>query len=116
MIEFIKVAPLELRSASGQINDIKTVTRGQSIWATNTGGKFYLTVTTQTGTSPTLNVFIVKVIDGVQHILGQFTQVTTVLGASTPINISNLPDDIQVAWVIGGTGSPAYTFSVWMTR
>jgi hypothetical protein len=113
---FLQLVPLELRNASGDISNLKTIVGGQALGPSNPGAKFFLTVTTQTGTTPTLDVFIIKVIDGVQHIMGQFAQVTTTLGASVPIDIANVPDDCQIAWVIGGTSSPAYTFSVWMAR
>lgn len=115
MIEFLKLAPLELRTASGQIDNLKTAQPGQALGPSNPNAKCYLTVTTQSGTTPTLDVAIVKIIDGVINVLGTFAQVTTTVGGSTPIDISNMPDDVTVFWAMGGT-NPEYTFSVWLSR
>lgn len=70
-----------------------------------------LTVTAASGTSPTLDVTVQTSPDASTWTsVGTFTQKT---GAGTQTkNFIGLDRYVQVAWVIGGTGSPSFTFDV----
>lgn len=70
-----------------------------------------LTVTAVSGTSPTLDVTVQTSPDASTWTpVGTFTQKTTA-GTQTK-NFIGLDRYVQVAWVIGGTGSPSVTFDV----
>lgn len=78
-----------------------------------TGGdmRCYLDVTAFGGTSPTLDVDIIGVINGIDHLLGSFTQVGEA-SSQEAITIVAAPDDIDVDWTISGSAGQTYTFNI----
>ncbi len=78
-----------------------------------TGGdmRCYLDVTAFGGTSPTLDVDIIGVINGIDHLLGSFTQVGEA-ASQEAITIVAAPDDIDVDWTISGSAGQTYTFNI----
>lgn len=76
--------------------------------------KCYLNVSAQSGTTPTLDVDIVGIINGVDFVINSFTQVGGATGKQT-IDISNCPEKVKAAYTIAG-GSPSYTFEVYISR
>lgn len=78
------------------------------------GAKFYLVITAVGGTNnPTLQVLIIKTIDGQKYPIGQFTPVLTI-GTET-IDIPNCPNEVQADFFISGT-APEFTFRVHCSR
>lgn len=78
------------------------------------GGKarVYLDVTAVSGT-PTLDVDIIGIVNGVRHILDSFTQ-TALVGLEV-ITLEEAPDELSTAFVVGGT-TPSMTWNVQVTR
>lgn len=78
-----------------------------------TGGdmRCYLDVTAFGGTSPTLDVDIIGVINGIDHLLVSFTQVGEA-ASQEAITIVAAPDDIDVDWTISGSAGQTYTFNI----
>lgn len=80
----------------------------------SSGGRFYLNVSAQSGTTPTLDVSIVYTKNSIEYTLGAFTQVGAATGSEV-IEISNCPRDVKIKYTITG-GTPSYTFEVNGTR
>ena len=78
------------------------------------GAKFYLVVTTFSGTTPTLDVDIVKRIDDQDYVIARFAQVTETITQEV-VDVSNCPNDVRVVFFLGG-GTPSYTFRVHCSR
>jgi hypothetical protein len=76
--------------------------------------RFYLDVTAASGTSPTLNVKIVGVVNGIDFDLTPtFTQKTAV--ARETILVDECPRFVKIVWTVAGT-TPSFTFSVSYSR
>lgn len=71
----------------------------------------YLDVTAFAGTTPTLDVNIIGVVNGVDYVVGTFTQVLET-NAKEAITIIAAPDDLDVDWVISGSAGQSYTFNI----
>lgn len=71
--------------------------------------RFFLNVSAIGGT-PTLDVSIVASVDGIDHVLGSFTQATGVTSES--IVIADCPPRIKVVSVVAGT-TPSITSTVY---
>ena len=78
---------------------------------------FMLDVTAKSGTNPTLDVTI----EGWDATAGKWRTITTfaqILGASVPVTPDAVEVDplyyeiIRATWVIGGTASPGFTFTL----
>lgn len=74
--------------------------------------RLLLDVTAVTGTNPTLDVTIETSYDGSTGwtSLGTFTQNTAV--SSQRKNFSGADRFVRASWVIGGTATPTFTFSI----
>ena len=74
---------------------------------------FFLDVTTRTGSSPTMDVYIDSLdpVSGKWMALTNFTQVGDETKTEAITQASSLGSSISVSWVLGGT-DPTYTFSV----
>lgn len=75
--------------------------------------RVYLSVSAASGTTPTLDVTIVKTINGVDYTLGTFAQ--KVAAGSEVITVANAPESLKAVFAITGTG-PSFTFEVNATR
>lgn len=73
----------------------------------------YLNVTAVSGTSPTMDITINGIVDGVAYSMGTFNQVTAT-GVERKV-IEDAPKDIRLDAVLGGT-SPDFTFDVVVHR
>jgi len=77
---------------------------------------FVLDVTAKSGTTPTLDVTIEfnDMASGKWITIATFTQIGDATG-NERITVATMPENtIRAAWVIGGTDTPTYTFSVGM--
>lgn len=83
-------------------------------------GMFYIDCTLVSGTSPTLDVKVQArdPISGQLYDLKAFTQLTAagneriVIGQENIAAADFLPSECTLDWVIGGTATPTFTFSV----
>ena len=76
-------------------------------------GNFFLDVTVVSGTSPTLDV-VVQTKDpesGDWFTLTSFTQATGVTAEMKSV-AANMGNKLAIAWTIGGSDTPTFTFSV----
>lgn len=65
------------------------------------GARFFLNVTSLTGTAPTADFIIVVVLDSVDITIGTFTQATG--ATSESIDIANCPLNVKAKHTLGGT-------------
>ena len=79
------------------------------------GLRLYLEVSNAAGTSPTLDVTVIGVVNGIRYVLGVFTQLTTT-GETLSIFIDGAPDDISFDWVITGSAGQTFTFNIGGSR
>lgn len=107
-----------LESSSSTVNGVGDLTN--SIGARqNVGGKarFFLNVSVLSGTTPTLDVTIEAVIDGVNVTFATFTQLlapgSQYIAPAAPFDL--IPDKLQVRRAFTGTGL-ACTFTVTCVR
>jgi hypothetical protein len=92
----------------------ETATGGTTLGVEHRGGgdlRCYLDVTAASGTTPTLNVSVVGLVNAKQHILlpAFTTDVATV--STHNILINQAPNLLVVDWTIGG-GTPSFTFNI----
>lgn len=73
--------------------------------------RFYLDVTAKGGDTPTLDVSIEEQVGNVWYTLASFAQVTDVGQKTVTVN-GPCGRKLRVAWTIGGTATPNFTFSV----
>lgn len=106
-----QLVPYESRTAVGDSGVVDTGGGHESL---EHSARVFLDVSTPTGTSPTLNVFVYGVINGKNYLLFQFAQVGAAASRQSA-RIDNVPRDVVVAWTLGGT-TPNYTFEVWLVR
>lgn len=99
------LAPLAARTTTGEGGDVQIIS-GQS-------ARCYLNVTAASGTSPTLDVTIVGVVDGADYTLFTFAQ-KTAAGVET-VRTDDVPDVLKAKWTIAGT-TPSFTFEVICAR
>ena len=71
----------------------------------------YLDVTAFAGTTPTLNVDIIGVVNSVDYVVGSFTEILET-NAKEAITIIAAPDDLDVDWLITGSAGQSYTFNI----
>ena len=93
-------------NSSGRLNDDCEVPLSPD-------ARFYLNVSAASGTSPTLDVDIVKTINGIDFILKSFAQKVTT--GQEVIEITNCPKQVKAVFTITGT-TPSFTFEVQQTR
>lgn len=94
------VATITNVTASGEEAAVDTIGSRQS---QGENARFFLSVTSLTGSSPTMDVDITATIGGVDYVLGSFAQAT---GATTEsITISLCPAVVKVEYTAGGTVS-----------
>lgn len=77
-------------------------------------GLFFLHATAKEGTTPTLLV-TVQTLDEVNNVwfdLVSFTQLSDAIGNELKTVSEGIGSVLSVKWVLGGTGTPKYTFSV----
>ena len=72
--------------------------------------RFYLNVSAAAGTSPTLDIDIEGLIDGVFHVLGSFSQKTA--ASSETLTIAGCPKTIREVHTITGSAGQSFTFTV----
>ncbi len=80
--------------------------------ATITGaakGRFFLDASAASGTSPTLDVTVVGIVNGREHTIVTFTQL--VAAGQETFLVEVVPDQIRVDFTITG-GTPSFTFAV----
>lgn len=72
--------------------------------------RFYLNASAAAGTSPTLDIDIEGLIDGIWHVLGSFSQLTAA-GAET-ITIAGVPKTIREVHTITGSAGQSFTYTL----
>lgn len=107
------IVPSAAQTVDGQTGTFASMRTGGNE-AASPSAAFYLNVTAVSGTSPTLDVVIESLVDGVWMSEGAFTQATGV--TTGKIELTNLPCDIRVRHTIGGTATPTFTFTVTLVR
>lgn len=101
----VEVANLAARTVDGQSGAVHILTGGE-----NDNVQCYLNVTAQSGTTPTLDVTIDGLINGVFYQLAAFAQLGAATGTEV-ITVTRPPTRIRAVWDLEGT-SPDYTFEV----
>lgn len=71
--------------------------------------RFYFSVTVFGGSSPTANIALVTIVNGVEHILGTFTEALAATQES--IVIVQCPATVKAKYTLGG-GSPVLTATI----
>lgn len=69
----------------------------------------YLDVTAASGTSPTLDIDVIALVNGKEYTLDSFAQKTAV--STERLVITNAPRDVNLDWAIAGT-TPSFTFNI----
>lgn len=95
------VATITDATTAGEATAVDTIGTRQ-----HTGGdaRFFLSVSSITGTVPTMDVDIVTTIAGVDHVLGSFAQVTETASTQTQsITVTLCPNTVKVEYTDGGT-------------
>lgn len=92
------VATITDATGSGEGSKVDTIGSRQHV---GENARFFLSVTSLTGTAPTMDVDITCTIGGVDYVLGSFTQAS---GATTEtITIANCPSGVKAEYTAGGT-------------
>ena len=105
----IELLPSAARTTTGSGSTVKTLRD----FAPSSSARAYLSVSAASGTSPTLDVDIIGVVNGVEYVVASFQQKTA--AAKETIHILDTPRDLKAGYAIGGT-TPSFTFEVHITR
>lgn len=100
------------RTTTGEGSVVETI---PNVDAGHVGEKtrFNLNVSAASGTTPTLDVTLVGVVNGIEYTIGTFTQKTGVI--KDTITVDAAPNKVKAKWTIGG-GTPSFTFEVTASR
>lgn len=93
-----QIANIVNATATGEAVPVETIGAREHQTA---GALLFLNVTSLTGTAPTMDVTVVVTIDGVDFVVGTFTQAGGV--TSEMISVAICPNLLKVKYTAGGT-------------
>jgi len=105
----INLLSYDARTVTGEGSPTSTVQHEHY----DSDARFFLKAPIVSGTSPTLDVNIVATVEGVDHVLASFTQLTA--AGQESLVVSQCPETVKIEYTIGGT-TPSFTFAVEVER